>query len=101
MSETGEGQHITHQQKKMNEKTLFAFRYRFDLDLSDDEVQSVASHTPADDTPEMQYLREHREALGGSLPQRRTEAPPLPVPELSVFKAQLEGTGEREISTTM
>jgi pyruvate dehydrogenase E1 component len=49
----------------------------------------------------MVYLRERREALGGSLPQRRTEAPPLPVPELSAFKAQLQGTGEREISTTM
>jgi pyruvate dehydrogenase E1 component len=101
MGESGEGQNITHQAKKMNEKALFAFRDRFGLDLTDDEVRDVSFHKPADDAPEMQYLRERRSALGGSLPQRRTEAPPLPVPELSTFKAQLEGTGEREISTTM
>ncbi|HEU4975945.1 MAG TPA: pyruvate dehydrogenase (acetyl-transferring), homodimeric type, partial [Baekduia sp.] len=101
MGESGEGQNITHQQKKMNEKALFAFRDRFGLDLTDDEVRDVSFHKPPDDAPEMRYLRERREALGGSLPQRRTTAPPLPVPELSAFKAQLEGTGEREISTTM
>jgi pyruvate dehydrogenase E1 component len=101
MGESGEGQNITHQAKKMNEKALFAFRDRFGLDLTDDEVRDVSFHKPADDAPEMQYLKERRAALGGSLPQRRTEAPPLPVPELSAFKAQLDGTGEREISTTM
>ncbi|HMJ36982.1 MAG TPA: pyruvate dehydrogenase (acetyl-transferring), homodimeric type [Baekduia sp.] len=101
MGESGEGQNITHQQKKMNEKALFAFRDRFELDLTDDEVRNVSFHKPPDDAPEMVYLRERRAALGGSLPQRRTAAPPLPVPELSAFQAQLDGTGEREISTTM
>jgi pyruvate dehydrogenase E1 component len=101
MGESGEGQNITHQAKKMNEKALFAFRDRFGLDLTDDEVRDVSFHKPDDDAPEMKYLRERREQLGGSLPQRRTEAPPLPVPDLSAFKAQLDGTGEREISTTM
>jgi pyruvate dehydrogenase E1 component len=101
MGESGEGQNITHQAKKMNEKALFAFRDRFGLDLTDDEVRDVSFHKPADDAPEMQYMKERRAALGGSLPQRRTEAPPLPVPELGAFKAQLDGTGEREISTTM
>ena len=101
MGEAGEGQNITHQQKKMTEKALFAFRDRFELKLSDEEVNEISFHKPPDDAPEMAYLRERREALGGSLPQRRTEAPALPVPELSAFKAQLEGTGEREISTTM
>jgi pyruvate dehydrogenase E1 component len=101
MGESGEGQNITHQQKKMNEKALFAFRDRFGLDLSDDEVRDVSFHKPPDDAPEMVYLRERRAELGGSLPQRRPVAPPLPVPDLDRFKAQLEGTGEREISTTM
>jgi pyruvate dehydrogenase E1 component len=101
MGESGEGQNITHQAKKMNEKALFAFRDRFGLDLTDDEVRDVSFHKPPDDAPEMEYLRERRAQLGGSLPQRRTEAPPLPVPELSAFKAQLDGTGDREISTTM
>ncbi|WCB92218.1 Pyruvate dehydrogenase E1 component [Baekduia alba] len=101
MGESGEGQNITHQAKKMNEKALLAFRDRFGLDLSDDEVREVSFHKPADDAPEMQYMKQRRVELGGSLPQRRTEAPPLPVPELSTFKAQLDGTGDREISTTM
>ncbi len=101
MGESGEGQNITHQAKKMNEKALFAFRDRFGLDLTDDEVRDVSFHKPPDDAPEMEYLRERRAQLGGSLPQRRAEAPPLPVPELSAFKAQLDGTGDREISTTM
>ena len=101
MGEAGEGQNITHQQKKMNEQALFAFRDRFELDLSDDEVREIAFHKPAEDSPEMTYLRERRASLGGSLPQRRTTAPELAIPELSAFKGQLEGTGEREISTTM
>jgi pyruvate dehydrogenase E1 component len=49
----------------------------------------------------MRYLRERRASLGGHVPARATEAPPLPVPELSAFQSQLGGTGEREISTTM
>jgi pyruvate dehydrogenase E1 component len=101
MGESGEGQNITHQAKKMNEKALFAFRDRFGLDLSDDEVKDVSFHKPADDAPEMEYMKARRAELGGSLPQRRNEAPSLPVPELSAFRAQLDGTGEREISTTM
>ncbi|MEA2341246.1 MAG: pyruvate dehydrogenase component [Solirubrobacteraceae bacterium] len=101
MGEAGEGQNITHQQKKMTEGALLAFRDRFGLELTDDEVRSAAFHKPPEDSPEAAYLRERRAALGGPLPQRRADAPPLPIPELSAFKGQLEGTGEREISTTM
>jgi pyruvate dehydrogenase E1 component len=101
MGEAGEGQNITHQQKKMTENALFAFRDRFGLDLSDEEVREASFHKPPDDSPVMQYLLERRRELGGSLPQRRTEAPALPIPPLEKFKSQLDGTGEREISTTM
>jgi pyruvate dehydrogenase E1 component len=101
MGEAGEGQNITHQQKKMTEGALLAFRDRFGLELTDDEVRSAAFHKPPADSPEAAYLHERRVALGGPLPQRRADAPPLAVPELSAFKGQLEGTGEREISTTM
>src|SRR4051812_6274247 len=101
MGEAGEGQNITHQQKKMNEQALFAFRDRFSLDLSDDEVRNIAFHKPPEDSPELTYLRDRREALGGSLPARHASAEPLPVPELSAFHSQLEGTADREISTTM
>src|SRR3954462_3969758 len=101
MGEAGEGQNITHQQKKMNEAALFAFRDRFSLDLSDDEVRNVAFHKPPDDAPEIAYMRERREALGGSLPARSAGAPALEVPPVETFSGQLEGSGEREISTTM
>jgi pyruvate dehydrogenase E1 component len=101
MGESGEGQNITHQQKKMTGAALLAFRDRFDIPLTDEQVESGAFYKPAEDSPEMQYLRERRAALGGSLPTRRRRAEPLQVPGLDAFEAQLKGTGEREISTTM
>jgi pyruvate dehydrogenase E1 component len=101
MGTAGEGQNITHQQKKMNEEALLAFRDRFELPLTDEQVEGYEYYRPPDDSPEMKLLRERRAALGGSLPARRTKADSLTVPELSVFKGQIEGSGDREISTTM
>jgi pyruvate dehydrogenase E1 component len=102
MGEAGEGQNITHQQKKMNVEALRAFRDRFDLEISDAEIDDVSFHRPANDSPELTYLRERRESLGGYLPTRRRRvSEPLPAPPLETFSSQLEGTGEREISTTM
>ncbi len=101
MGVSGEGQMITHQAKKMTEDALLAFRDRFELPLSDEQVRAAEYYKPPDDSPEMQFLRESRAELGGSLPVRRPKAEPLEVPPLETFKGQLEGTGEREISTTM
>ena len=101
MGVSGEGQMITHQAKKMTEAALLAFRERFELPLSDEQVRAAEYFKPPEDSPEMQLLRERRAALGGSLPARRREAQRLQVPGLDAFKSQLEGTGEREISTTM
>jgi pyruvate dehydrogenase E1 component len=102
MGASGEGQMVTHQAKKMTEDALLAFRDRFELPLSDDQVRNAEYYKPPDEAPEMRYLRECREALGGPLPVRRRNAPQaLPVPDLELFSSQLEGTGDREISTTM
>jgi pyruvate dehydrogenase E1 component len=101
MGTAGEGQNITHQQKKMNEEALLAFRDRFELPLTDDQVREHVYYKPADDSPEMQLLRDCRASLGGSLPVRRMKADSLPIPELDLFKGQIEGSGDREISTTM
>jgi pyruvate dehydrogenase E1 component len=101
MGTSGEGQMVTHQAKKMTEDALLAFRDRFELPLSDDQVRNAEYYRPPDDSPEMRYLRECREALGGSLPVRRRSAEPLPVPDLELFGSQLTGTDDREISTTM
>src|SRR5947209_7476942 len=101
MGASGEGQMITHQAKKMTEDALLAFRDRFELPLTDEQVRKAEYYMPPEDSEEMRYLRECRAALGGSMPARRRSAEPLPVPGLELFKGQLEGTGDREISTTM
>jgi pyruvate dehydrogenase E1 component len=102
MGEAGEGQNITHQQKKMAENTLRAFRDRFDLSIADDVIADVPFLKLDPGSAEERYLREHRAALGGSLPTRRRRSTPiLQVPDVSAFDAQLKGTGDRKISTTM
>ncbi len=68
MGEAGEGQNITHQQKKMNEEALQAFRDRFELEVTDEEVERIAFHRPPEDSAELTYMRERREALGGPPP---------------------------------
>jgi pyruvate dehydrogenase E1 component len=101
MGVSGEGQNITHQQKKMTEEALLAFRDRFELPLTDEQARAADLYMPAADSPELSYLRERRAALGGALPSRRRRAESLEAPPLSAFQSQLDGTGEREISTTM
>jgi pyruvate dehydrogenase E1 component len=101
MGEAGEGQNITHQQKKMAEAALRVFRDRFKLSIPDDQLLDYPYQKLADGSPEAAYLRERRQALGGSLPARRERSESLTVPDLSAFGAQLAGTGDREISTTM
>ena len=101
MGQAGEGKNITHQQKKMGEDALRHFRDRFNIPVADDVLADAPYYKPAEDSDEMQYLRERTEALGGFLPQRRQQSTPLEIPDISMFKAVLEGSGEREISTTM
>ncbi len=71
----GEGMNITHSQKKMGEAALKQFRDRFNIPISDDQIGAAPFYKPPADSPEMKYLHERREALGGSLPARSTEAP--------------------------
>ncbi len=101
MGEAGEGQNITHQKKKLDEDDLKAFRDRFNIPISDEQIAELAYYKPADDSEEIRYLKARREALGGFLPTRRPKAEPLEVPPLEFFKSQLEGSGDREVSTTM
>jgi len=103
MGEAGEGQNITHQQKKMGENVLRAFRDRFGIvDLPDERIPEVPFLRFAEDSAELAYLRERRAALGGPIPVRRERSSQtLPVPELSAFDAQLKPTGDRTISSTM
>ncbi|MCP5365847.1 MAG: pyruvate dehydrogenase (acetyl-transferring), homodimeric type, partial [Hyphomicrobiales bacterium] len=101
MGVAGEGQNITHQQKKMGEDALRAFRDRFNIPIPDDKIADAPYYRPPNDSPEVKYINERRKALGGYMPTRRRKAEALQIPELSAFAAQLKGTGDREISTTM
>ncbi|MDP9203955.1 MAG: pyruvate dehydrogenase (acetyl-transferring), homodimeric type [Gemmatimonadota bacterium] len=101
MGESGEGQMISHQAKKMTQEALKQFRDRFDIPMPDDKIAEMPFITLADGSPEKKYLHERRAALGGYLPQRRRKTTALPAPPLSNFERLLKSSEDREISTTM
>ena len=101
MGESGEGQMISHQAKKMTSDALRGFRDRFQIPVSDEDLAKVPFIKLPADSPEMKYLHERRAALGGYLPQRRRTSASLTIPPLSSFQRLLDSSGEREISTTM
>ncbi len=101
MGSAGEGQNTAHQQKKLDLDALKEMRDRFNIPVSDKDIEEVPYYKPDADSVELEYMMERRRALGGSLPQRRKKAAALPIPPLETFKTQLDGTGKREASTTM
>ena len=101
MGAAGEGQNITHQKKSMDIESLKAFRTRFDLPISDKEVEDLSFHKPPNNSPEIQYMMKKRKDLGGFLPTRRKKTKSLKVPKLEVFSKITDSSGERELSTTM
>lgn len=101
MGESGEGQMIAHQAKKMTQESLKQFRDRFQIPIADEQLAEMPFISFAEDSEEMKYLREHRSALGGYLPQRRRKSDALEIPPLATFDRLLKDSGEREISTTM
>ena len=101
LGESGEGKNISHQQKKLNEDELKEFRSRFNIPLSDEEVVKAPFYRPPEDSPEMQYMRERREKLGGYVPTRHETSTPLPTPPESLFEEFYKGTEGREVSSTM
>ena len=101
MGEAGEGKNITHQQKKLNEDEIRLFRTRFGIPISDDEVAETPFYRPPDDSPEMQYIRQRRESLGGYVPQRQVMAPPLAMPPDTLWDEFKKSSGKREFATTM
>ena len=102
MGQAGEGKNTVHQTKKLADEDIRYIRDRFNIPIPDSELEQLPYYKPADDTPEMKYLHERRQALGGYLPTRRARADEsFTIPSLDTFKAVLEPTAEgREISTT-
>ena len=101
LGEAGEGRNITHQQKKLNEQEIAHFRSRFEIPIPEEAARNAAFYRPPSDTPEIAYLHERRRVLGGYLPSRQPRGNKLEAPPLDYLKESLEGSGEREVSSTM
>ena len=101
LGEAGEGRNITHQQKKLNEDELKLFKKRFDIPISDEDVSRAPFYKPAEDSPEVKYIKEKREKLGGYLPKREVICDPIKPPSEKLFEEFYEGSGDREAATTM
>jgi pyruvate dehydrogenase E1 component len=101
LGEAGEGRNITHQQKKLNETELKAFRDRFEIPVSDKLINEAPFCRFPQKSREYEYLLERRRALGGFVPQRSVRATPLAAPPLKLFDEFLQGSGDRKVATTM
>jgi pyruvate dehydrogenase E1 component len=102
MGSAGESLNPTHQTKKLDTESVKSFRDRFNIPVSDEQIENLGFYHPGDDSPEVQYMKARRQAMGGYLPQRRQKSDlTLPVPALETFERLLKSSGDREISTTM
>ena len=101
MGAAGQGRMTTHSQKKLDDAALLEFRNRFNLPLSDEQATQLAFFKPAEDSAEMRYLHQRRQALGGYLPRRETACAPVPVPDASSYAQFALQAGGKEMSTTM
>jgi pyruvate dehydrogenase E1 component len=101
MGDAGEGQNITHQQKKMGDDDILHFRNRFNIPIPDEAISEVPFYKPANNSPEIKYLKKRREALGGSLFKAWPKAKLTKIPDVSIHDKLLAGSDGREISTTM
>ncbi|HEX7342015.1 MAG TPA: pyruvate dehydrogenase (acetyl-transferring), homodimeric type [Rhodanobacteraceae bacterium] len=107
MGEAGESQNIAHQAKKMDAAAVRGFRDRFNIPLTDKQLEgdgpdAVPYYQPGPDSDEVKYMLERRRELGGFLPHRRVKSDQsLPAPSMDDFKSIIKGTGDREISNTM
>ncbi|MES2936985.1 MAG: alpha-ketoglutarate dehydrogenase [Pseudomonadota bacterium] len=101
MGTAGQGKMGTHSQKKLDENALVEYRNRFNLPLSDEQARNMSFYRPPADSPEMRYLHERREKLGGFLPARQTQADTVPVPPIASYAQFAVAAGGKEMSTTM
>ena len=101
IGEAGEGKNITHQQKKLNDDEVKAFRSRFGIPISDDEVAQAPFYRPSEDSAEIKYVKERRAALSGPVPRRQNRAEAVTVDLKETLDEFLKGTESRKASTTM
>jgi pyruvate dehydrogenase E1 component len=101
LGEAGEGRNITHQQKKLNEAEIAHFRSRFEIPIPEEAAHNASFFRPPSDSPEISYLHERRRQLGGYMPARKPSTAVITAPPVEYFKESLEGSGGREVSSTM
>ena len=101
LGEAGEGQNITHQQKKLNEEELVYFKDRFNIPITNEQAKKAYFYKPRSSSKEIKYLLDRRKKLGGFVPEREPKGPKIKIPSISIFKELLDGAGDRKISTTM
>ncbi len=101
MGKSGESVNTTHQTKKLDIDDLMYYRDRFDVPLTDKQVQNIEYYKPDQNSPEIKYIKERRLQLGGFIPERTTYAKPIKTPPKNIFDNMKESTGDKEMSTTM
>ncbi len=101
MGKSGESVNTTHQTKKLDINDLMYYRDRFDVPLTDKQVQNIEYYKPDQNSPEIKYIKEKRLQLGGFIPERTTYAKPIKAPPKNIFDNMKESTGDKEMSTTM
>ncbi len=101
LGEAGEGRNVTHQQKKLNEEEMREFRSRFGIPVPDKDIPEAPFYRPDDESQEMKYLQERRSELGGHTPKRIVSVPPLKADSDGIWDEFKQGTGDREVATTM
>ena len=101
MGKSGESINTTHQQKKLGLDDMYYFRDRFDIPLTDKQVENLEFYRPDEKSDEIQYLKEKRAALGGFIPSRSSNSKQIKISDPSIFDSSMKSSGERELSTTM
>ncbi len=101
LGEAGEGRNVSHNQKKLNEEELKEFRTRFNIPISDEDVNKAPFYKPDDDSPEIKYLKEQRQKLGGYIPSRKVLGKPIKSYDETVYEEFYSGSGDRPAATTM
>ena len=100
-----EGRNATHQMKKLTLEDLKSFRDRLYLDIPDSVLEANPYEPPyfhpGAKSDEYAYLMDRRNALGGSMPSRRTESKPLVLPGDDLYKDMKKGSGKQKVATTM
>ena len=109
MGGAGESRMSSHQAKSLDMEALTTFRDRFSLPLTNDDLENLRFYKPKEDSPELNYLRQKRAALGGPVPARNvnqvSSSEPSNtkglIPEIESYAKFALQANNKSMSTTM